>query len=114
ASHVLVPPHPGPLAAVEKLEANLGKTILYSILVGFPTALLSGPMLCKLLARRTAVPLGGLGATLVQKSERKCLPGFGSTLFTILLPVLLMMLPILLTMLTAFSRVTFPKENPLR
>ena len=36
--HGLVPPHPGPMVAIELFKADVGKTILYSILIGFPTA----------------------------------------------------------------------------
>ncbi len=34
ASHALIPPHPGPLAAVTALHADIGKTILFGLLVG--------------------------------------------------------------------------------
>src|SRR4026208_2592262 len=36
ASHSLVPPHPGPTFAVRALDADMGKTIFYSILAGLP------------------------------------------------------------------------------
>jgi GntP family gluconate:H+ symporter len=91
--HGLVPPHPGPMVAVEVLKADVGKTILYSVLVGIPTAILAGPLLGKFLARR--VPLqatGELAAQFTQKANHKNLPGFAITVFTILLPVLLMLL----------------------
>ena len=38
-AHGLVPPHPGPMVAIGVLHADVGKTILYAILVGVPTAL---------------------------------------------------------------------------
>jgi GntP family gluconate:H+ symporter len=91
--HGLVPPHPGPMVAVEVLKADIGKTILYSVLVGIPTAILSGPLLGKSLARRVPLEASGeLLAQFTQKASHKNLPGFGITLFTILLPVLLMLL----------------------
>ena len=34
--HALVPPHPGPLLAVNALGANLGLTLLYGLIVGIP------------------------------------------------------------------------------
>ncbi|GAA0569723.1 gluconate:H+ symporter [Rhizomicrobium electricum] len=49
--HALVPPHPGPLLAVATLNADLGRTILYGVLVAVPTAILSGPLLARLTTR---------------------------------------------------------------
>jgi GntP family gluconate:H+ symporter len=131
--HGLVPPHPGPMVAVEVLKADVGKMILYSVMVGIPTAILAGPLLGKFLARR--VPLEASGELVAQftRSRRgdeaealessgksacprtepltldpsphrmgrgesnvetasENLPGFAITVFTILLPVLLMLL----------------------
>ena len=49
--HALVPPHPGPLLAVDALHANLGLTMLYGILIGLPVAVLAGPVLASVVAR---------------------------------------------------------------
>ena len=46
--HALVPPHPGPLLAVEALGANLGRTMLYGILVAIPTAIPELPLTSRL------------------------------------------------------------------
>jgi len=106
-SHGLVPPHPGPMVAIEKLNADVGKTILYSMLIGIPTAVLAGPLFGRFISRHVRVELGGIGAELVQHSERKSPPGFGMTLFTILLPVLFMLVATL-------ADVTLPPANPWR
>ena len=91
--HGLVPPHPGPMVAIEVLQADIGKTILYSLLVGIPTAILAGPMLGKLLARRVPLEVSGeMAEQFTQKTREKELPGFAITVFTILLPVFLMLL----------------------
>jgi len=45
--HALVPPHPGPLLAVEALKANLGLTMLYGVIIAIPIAILAGPVLAK-------------------------------------------------------------------
>jgi gluconate:H+ symporter, GntP family len=106
--HGLVPPHPGPMVAVEVLKADVGKTILYSVLVGIPTAILAGPLLGKFLARRVPLQASGeLAAQFTQKTNHKNLPGFAITVFTILLPVLLMLLA------TAVDLV-FPKGHAFR
>lgn len=45
--HALVPPHPGPLLAVEALKASLGLTMLYGVIIAIPIAILAGPVLAK-------------------------------------------------------------------
>src|SRR6266571_3272669 len=42
ASHGLIPPHPGPMAALAALHADAGRTILFGLLIGPPTAILAG------------------------------------------------------------------------
>ena len=42
--HGLVPPHPGPLLAIGIFGADIDKTIFYGLLVGLPTAMISGPI----------------------------------------------------------------------
>jgi gluconate:H+ symporter, GntP family len=83
--HALVPPHPGPLLAVEALGANLGRTMLYGILIAIPIAILSGPVLGKFTARgvRLTDPvLDDPGLDLVP-------PARAVSLLIVLLPVLL-------------------------
>ena len=46
-AHGLVPPHPGPVAAMALLHADTGRTLLYSLIVGFPTAIISGPLFAR-------------------------------------------------------------------
>ena len=106
--HGLVPPHPGPMVAIEVLKADVGKTILYSLLVGIPTAILAGPLLGKFLARRVPLEASGeLAAQFTQKAAEKNLPGFAITVFTVLLPVLLMLL-------ATASDLAFPKASDFR
>ncbi|MBM3838772.1 MAG: permease DsdX [Verrucomicrobia bacterium] len=90
-AHGLVPPHPGPMAAIELLKADPGKTILYSILVGLPTAIIAGPIFGRFATRKIHVELGGIGAQLTQRHATKSPPAFSLTLLTILAPILLMM-----------------------
>jgi GntP family gluconate:H+ symporter len=48
--HGLVPPHPAAMMSVMIYHANVGRTILYALLVGIPTALIAGPVYAKLIA----------------------------------------------------------------
>jgi GntP family gluconate:H+ symporter len=91
-AHGLIPPHPGPLAAINVLGADVGKTIAWSLLVvGPPVALVTGPLLARWVTPRVPLDLAGLGASSSAEPSAPQRPGFGLSLFTILLPVLLML-----------------------
>ena len=45
--HGLVPPHPGPLTAIGLLEADLGRTLIFGILIAIPTVVVAGPLLAR-------------------------------------------------------------------
>ncbi|EQB33177.1 gluconate permease [Sphingobium ummariense RL-3] len=83
--HALVPPHPGPLLAVDVLDASLGRTLLYGLIVGIPTAIIAGP----LLARFTA-PGVKLSEPLLEPIKIDVpTPSVGRALTAVLLPVAL-------------------------
>jgi GntP family gluconate:H+ symporter len=90
AMHGFVPPHPGPLVAVDALKADLGITLGLGILVAVPTVIVSGPLFARLAARWVDVPVPELFDTR-EDEERERRPSFGVTLATVLLPVVLMM-----------------------
>jgi gluconate:H+ symporter, GntP family len=54
-AHALLPPHPGPLLAVDTLKADLGRTLLLGLLVAVPVGLIAGPLLARVISR--GVPL---------------------------------------------------------
>jgi GntP family gluconate:H+ symporter len=51
AVHGLVPPHPGPLLAIGVFGADIGKTILYGLIVALPTAIIAGPIFGTFIAK---------------------------------------------------------------
>ncbi|GII60815.1 gluconate:H+ symporter, GntP family protein [Sphaerisporangium krabiense] len=51
AMHGLVPPHPGPLVAVDALKADLGITLGLGVVVAVPVVVLAGPVLSRHAAR---------------------------------------------------------------
>ncbi len=90
--HGLVPPHPAALLAANIYRADIGLTIFYALIVGLPAAVLAGPVYAKFVAARMHLRPGNpMAAQLVEKDPVRSLPGFGTTLFTILLPVALML-----------------------
>ncbi|MGN8213296.1 GntP family permease [Halococcus salifodinae] len=56
-THVFVPPTPGPLAVAGEINANLGTTILIGLMIGIPTAILSGLVYGKFISKRLDIPL---------------------------------------------------------
>jgi len=88
--HGLVPPHPGALAAISIYKANLGKVLLYSLIIAIPALIIAGPLFAMWINKRV-VPKGE--PELIRISNKaKSLPGTGISFFIILLPVLLMIL----------------------
>ncbi|MGO1303421.1 MAG: GntT/GntP/DsdX family permease, partial [Sphingomonas parapaucimobilis] len=83
--HALVPPHPGPLLAVEALGANLGRTMLYGILIAIPTAIIAGPVLARIVTPGVRLVPPVIGDHRLDIA----VPGRGAALFIVLLPVLL-------------------------
>lgn len=92
--HGLIPPHPAALLAVTAYNADIGHTIMYALIVGIPTAAIAGPLFAKLMARHVVPnPDNPLLSQFVDADRPMSqLPGFGITLFTILLPVILMLI----------------------
>jgi gluconate:H+ symporter, GntP family len=91
--HGLVPPHPAALLAVTIYKADIGRTIYYALLIGLPTAVIAGPLYAKLIAPHVQLATENpMAAQFASHNEKRSLPGFGLTLLTILLPVLLMLL----------------------
>lgn len=90
--HGLVPPHPAAMLAVTMYHASVGRTIFYALLVGLPTAAIAGPFYARLIAPHVKLRAENpLAAQFIDHKEERSLPNFGITLFTILLPVLLML-----------------------
>ena len=90
--HGLVPPHPAALLAVTIYKADIGRTIFYALLVGLPTAVIAGPLYAKLIARHIHLPAENpMAAEFVDHGAERSLAGFWLTLFTILFPVILML-----------------------
>jgi GntP family gluconate:H+ symporter len=118
--HGLVPPHPGPVTAIGLLHADLGRTLIFGLIVAVPTLILSGPLLGSFLDKLvpvyadrsaaggvTGVPAarsGGTGETAVESGEagrrdaevgdgrptRR--PAFAAAVVTMVLPVFMMLL----------------------
>lgn len=91
AMHGLVPPHPGPLTAVDYLGADLGLTLGLGVLVAIPTVIVSGPLFAVVAGRWVDVPAPHTFDATREMTDAARRPAFGITLFSVLLPVGLMM-----------------------
>jgi len=106
--HGLVPPHPGPLVAIDNLGADLGLTLLLGLVVAVPTLVVCGPLLARFVeqwvpVRVTAGGPGGAGSdsdvTQAPDDEARTplaegvvrRPGFAAAVACITLPVVLML-----------------------
>ncbi|EMD0958995.1 gluconate:H+ symporter [Acinetobacter baumannii] len=105
--HGLIPPHP----AVQAYHADIGKTIMYSLLVGVPTAVVAGPLYALWINKYVKLPENNpLAKQFVEADANNTreLPSFGITLFTIMLPVALMLVGSWADVF--FAPKTFPNE----
>ena len=92
AMHGLVPPHPGPLTAIDYLDAELGITLALGVLVAVPTVIVSGPLFARFAGKWVDVPAPHLFDASREKDEKaERRPSFGATMFSVLLPVGLML-----------------------
>ncbi|GHH75177.1 putative gluconate permease [Kitasatospora indigofera] len=92
--HGLVPPHPGPLVAVDALKADLGVTLALGLLIAVPTLIVAGPLFARVAERWVgplSVPEAIAPAATEESEKREHTPSFGAVLVTILLPVILML-----------------------
>ncbi len=92
--HGLMPPHPGPVVAADALKVGMGLVLLWGAVIGVPLALLAGPVLARWVVPRVpaeapAEPSETRGTRSGDPGAQA--PGFLLTLFTILLPIVLML-----------------------
>ena len=106
-SQGLLPPHPGPMLAIEQLGADVGKTMMYGALIGLPTAIVAGPIFATLVTQRLQAGPNEIVQKAAPTESNKSQPGFAITLLTILLPVLLILLATL-------ADLSLPKGNRWR
>lgn len=100
-THAFIPPTPGPILVAQNLDVGLGWVILFGAIIGFPTAVVAGPILGGWLARRHFVPVPDLyepeNPTTEEAPMR--LPGLGTVLLIIGLPIGLILLNTVLGLL---------------
>ncbi|PIJ48811.1 gluconate transporter [Erwinia sp. OLTSP20] len=102
-THGFLPPHPGPTAIATLFHADMGKTLLYGTLLGIPTVILAGPVYTRFLKSiDKPIPEGLYNPKKFSEEE---MPGFGVSVWTALVPVILMAL-------RAIAEMMLPKGHP--
>ena len=87
-THGFLPPHPGPTAIAVIFKADIGKTLLYGLLIAVPALLTAGIIFPEFIKNITANPPKGLFESKTFSEEE--MPSFGISFLTALVPVILM------------------------
>ncbi|WP_276388649.1 gluconate:H+ symporter [Eudoraea chungangensis] len=86
-THGYLPPHPAPTAISIMFGANLGKTLLYGIVIAIPAIIFAGPIFSKTVKNISATPLKEFVNPKVFKDEE--MPSMSISILTALLPIFL-------------------------
>jgi GntP family gluconate:H+ symporter len=88
--HGLVPPHPGPLVAIAALNADLGMTLAFGLVIAVPAVIIAGPVFGSFISPFVkpdrAAPLA---PARIRPAKA---PRFGLAIVTMMLPIALMLL----------------------
>ncbi|MGN9867235.1 GntP family permease [Bacillus swezeyi] len=102
-THGFLPPHPGPTAIAGEYGANIGEVLLYGFIVAIPTVLVAGPLFTKLAKKivpQSFTKTGNIASLGEQKTFKlEETPGFGISVFTAMLPVIIMSISTIITLL---------------
>ena len=87
-AHGFLPPHPGPTAIAVIFNADLGTTLIYGFIIAVPTVILAGPLYYNFVKDlKPEIPKGLYNPKIFKEDE---MPSFAISIFTALLPVVLM------------------------
>ncbi|MUH34984.1 gluconate transporter [Zobellia amurskyensis] len=104
-THGYLPPHPAPTGIAVIFNADIGKTLLYGILVAIPAIIVAGPLLSRTIKNVEATPLKEfLNPRILTDDE---MPSTATSILTALLPVILIGFASVMTLL-------LPEGNAIR
>jgi len=114
-THGFLPPHPAPTAIASMFNADIGKTLLYGIIIAIPTIIVAGPLFTRTIKNIKATPLKEFYNPIVLKDKE--MPGMGISLFTTLLPIILILCSTLFTLFISgeflFKKIIIFIGNPV-
>ncbi|CNF00419.1 putative gluconate permease [Yersinia kristensenii] len=91
AVHCVVPPHPAAMYVTNALGADIGTVIVYGLVVGLAASLIGGPLFLRIVGNRLPFKTVPQAFSEVKVRNEDELPSLGATLFTVLLPIILML-----------------------
>lgn len=103
-THCFLPPHPGPVVLVNAFGADMGKVLVYGIIIAIPAVIVAGPLLGRFLKNIQSV-----AAPVVSSPEKiqvqlpKAFPSF-----------MIALLPVLLITLSVVYNAFLDQAHPLR
>jgi Gnt-I system low-affinity gluconate transporter len=92
-THSFIPPTPGPIAVADILDAQLGWVIFFGFILGFPTAVIAGPVFGKYISRKIYIqpPEEMMQGFSQAESSGENLPSFRSIALIIAVPLVLIL-----------------------
>jgi len=103
-THCFLPPHPGPVVLVNAFGADMGKVLIYGIIIAIPAVIVAGPLLGRFLKniQSAAAPVVS-SPEKIQVQLPKALPSF-----------MIALLPVLLITLSVVYNAFLDQAHPLR
>jgi len=103
-THCFLPPHPGPVVLVNAFGADMGKVLVYGIIIAIPAVIVAGPLLGRFLKniQSAAAPVVS-SPEKIQVQLPKALPSF-----------MIALLPVLLITLSVVYNAFLDQAHPLR
>ena len=107
-AHGFLPPHPGPTAIAGIYKADVGQTLLLGIIIAIPTAIVAGPLYSRIIAKQGMMKKNRPNKLFKEMPNvKENRPSFGISVFTGLVPVILMAV-------SAVGSMSLPKTSSIR
>ncbi len=114
-THGYLPPHPAPTGIAVMFKADIGKTLLYGIIVAIPAIIVAGPIFTRTIKNVKATPLKEFLNPKVLTEEE--MPSTLTSILTALLPVILIGISAVINVLlpdgNTFKEVALILGNPV-
>ena len=114
-THGYLPPHPAPTGIAVMFDADIGKTLLYGIVVAIPAIVVAGPLFSRTIKNIKATPLKEFVNPKVLKDDE--MPSTATSILTALLPVILIGIASLVNVLlpegSIITKITSIIGNPV-
>lgn len=86
-THGFLPPHPAPTAIAGMFNADIGKTLVYGIIIAIPAIIIAGPLFSRTIKNVKATPLKEFYNPILLKDEE--MPSMWISIISALMPVIL-------------------------